>query len=228
MRAGQPGRRGRVTGLGSAWWIALSAVAAIGAGAAGAAQPDLQVLSVSVDPGPAVGSTIAVGVTLWNAGDADASNVPVGLFLDSPSPPAAGDTPDMLASVNVQHGPGGLVILVRVDFAGVTSAVAATWQMYVVVDCLERVDESDEGNNVAGPVTVEWTEGGSDLVVMGVTPSGSGPLAGDTIQVDVVVRNRGTRDSCATTVSLFYDEPSPPALGEVEDDTRPIPQLDAG
>ena len=39
----------------------------------------------------------------------------------------------------------------------ITSGVAETWSMWAVVDYDYDVEESDEGNNVYGPVTVEWS-----------------------------------------------------------------------
>ena len=39
----------------------------------------------------------------------------------------------------------------------ITSGVAETWSMWAVVDYGYDVKESDEGNNVYGPVTVEWS-----------------------------------------------------------------------
>lgn len=192
------------------------------AGSVEALEPDLRVVAVSADPSPAVGSTITVGAWIESVG-ASGEQFTVGLFLDRADPPSASDTPDMSVDISLFGSMSQYV-----TFPGITNTASESWDMYVMADCYNVVGESDEGDNVFGPVTVEWMAGGPDLVITAITPSDSTPLAGQTISVQVTVANQGTRDAEFFSVTLFEDEASAPSRGDEGDQTEYDGQLAAG
>jgi subtilase family serine protease len=120
-------------------------------GAVKAGEPDLILVSVVADPSPAVGSTITVRVGVRNDGTANAYSVAVGLFLNRSSPPSVDEPPDMTVYMGMMST-GGFALL---SFEGITSSTAQTWSTWAVVDYLDLNPESQEGNNVGGPATVE-------------------------------------------------------------------------
>lgn len=177
-------------------------------------QPDVFVVSVDADPSPAVGSSVTVGARIGSERASGATMI-VGLFLDRSAPPSAGDSPDVSVEVSLTGDESKYV-----TFVAVANATPGTWQMYVMVDCFDEIGESDEGNNVLGPVTVQWMEGGPDLVITAVTPTDGAPMLGDTISIQVTVTNEGTRDADFFSVTLFEDNPSAPSPGDEGDWTE--------
>jgi hypothetical protein len=51
-----------------------------------------------------------------------------------------------------------------------------------------------------------------DLIVQRITPSNYYPTRGDTITVDMVIKNQGTADANNFDVGLYYNPPSPPDI----------------
>jgi hypothetical protein len=104
------------------------------------------------DTQPSPGDAISVNVTVMNGGDAAAGIFFVDLFYDRSSPPSVGQTGDRSGFVS------GLAAgeTFEVAFANVTAISTSAWSMYAVCDTQGYEDESNEQDNVAGPVLVGW------------------------------------------------------------------------
>jgi hypothetical protein len=129
-----------------------------------AGQPDLHIDLFEADvDGDAVEYTLLVE----NRGDAGAAGFYVDLYLDRDSTPAGGGTGYDGFTWISSLAAGGYT-LVYIDLEGVA---AGTWSSYAYADPEGWVDESDESNNVAGPIAVSvagsggGTVEGSDLTI---------------------------------------------------------------
>jgi len=88
------------------------------------------------------------------------------------------------------------------------------------------VEESDEGNNVYGPVNVSilWP----DLIVSGVVPD---PMVGEPwvpFNVSVTIENLGGADANGFDVDIYYNSSGPPPMYEDGDDFAFVDNLEAG
>ena len=191
--------------------------------------PDLVILSITPsNTSPTAGDNIDVEVVVKNQGDADAVAFDVGLYYNESAEPSPGDGADRTENVAAGLAAGAET---TVTFTNVTSAIAASWQMYAVADdkvpASDDVEESDEGNNAAGPVGVVWGSVGTspDLIIVSVSPTNSDPAIGEAISVDVIVENQGTADAGAFNIGLFYDEAAPPNPGDPADKTKNVSSL---
>ena len=192
--------------------------------------PDLVILSITPsNSNPTILTNITVDVVVKNQGNADAGAFTVGLIYDSvsaPVPGAAADQTKNVASLTV----GSQTTL---TFTGVTNGTAVTWQMYAIADNKVSpgdVRESDETNNVGGPVSVAWTTAGTqpDLTILSVVPSNANPAIGELITVDVTVKNQGNAASGSFDVGLCYNKAAPPAVGTTADKTLTVASLAIG
>jgi hypothetical protein len=84
-------------------------------------------------------------------------------------------------------------------------------------------DESDGFFTITPPAV-----GKPNLKVISISPSNSVPNAGDTITVDVTVRNTGSAVSGLFYVDLFYDRSSEPSVGEMGDQSDHVAILAEG
>ncbi len=189
-------------------------------------KPDLIIDAITpTDATPNNGDTISVDVTVSNATAVDATETfVVALFYNEAGPPSVGGTPDATQTVSSLAGSAQTTV----TFSDVTNTVPGTWDMYVVVDNGTAVVETDETNNVSGPVAITWFVPGVELVITGVTPTDTRPPVGGTIDVDVTVLNQGSVDAGAFAVELFYDADPAPAAGGAGNDSDSVSSLAAG
>ncbi len=111
---------------------------------------DLVVLNVKTDPEqPEAGDEVSVQVTVKNLGTADTSQFCIDWYADLSSPPAAGQAGD--ARDNVFSLAPGETYTMNTTY---TYAVPGDYNMYAQVDTDEEIEESNEMNNVSGPVNV--------------------------------------------------------------------------
>ena len=284
--------------------------------------PDLVVVSiVPSNATPNTGETISVDVTIANNGTLDASLFDVGLYYNLASAPNVGDPADQTKGVGTLAAGAQKVL----TFTDITNAAAEVWKMYALVDSGDVVVESNEANNTAGPVDVNWgtvtgitvlvpnggetwesgttqqitwesygatwtnvmieystdagvgwttivvstpddgvydwevpladsaeclvcvtSEGGSysdesdgfftiappvikpNLKVVSISPSISTPATGETITVDVTVRNTGNGASGLFYIDLFHNRSVAPSVGEVGDQSKYVVTLPPG
>lgn len=173
----------------------------------GAALPDLSVAAFTWQQGP---DELVYGVAVTNNGAAPAQNVEVDLFYDLAGAPDCwgGD----------YGGDGHDQALIAELGAGETTNLTFTWTFppagdhnsWLSIDCLSLVGESDESNNVAGPLVVTHKEGakGVDLVVGGFSVSAAKCGAAE---YAIEVLNAGDADAPAFSVDLYYDQDDEPS-----------------
>jgi hypothetical protein len=90
-------------------------------------------------------------VDVTNTGDLAADGFYVDLFLDLWDPPVFGEDGEHYQYIDTLE-PGDTVYA---DFDVPEIPVSYEWWSYVLLDTLEQVEESDESDNVEGPLTVE-------------------------------------------------------------------------
>jgi hypothetical protein len=165
-------------------------------------------LEVGLGIGPPRGPWVYV--TIVNMGT-EAMNTDdtfnVALYYDSASPPSVGDgAEDDTVLVDFGLGVGEETV---VTFEGVESQVRSAWQTWATVDIADQIDESDETNNVGGPILIPW-EPIPDLVVLSVEPSTTSPAVLELIDVDVRVRNTGQCTVMGFKLGLYDNLGAPP------------------
>ncbi|MBN1809837.1 MAG: hypothetical protein JW909_12280 [Planctomycetes bacterium] len=184
---------------------------------------DLKIASIAPsNSSPVIGDTISIDVTVENQGNVASAAFWVGLFENESPPPAPGDAADDSISVATLD-PGASTII---TFNGVTTTTAGIWNTYVIADNALDIAEYNETNNMSGPVNINWRA--PDLIVTSITPSNSSPTAGDTISVDVAVKNQGNADAGSFDVGLFYNLGAAPSPGDSADQTQNVVSLAAG
>ncbi len=118
--------------------------------------PDLFLpLPIAVDNAyPSLGDSITVTVKVKNGGNVSTNGFLVGLYKNRSSVPTTNDPADVSKPVGLL-GPGGET---TVTFK-VANGIVALWQTYVLLDATGIVGESAEGNNVGGPLSINWQAG---------------------------------------------------------------------
>jgi hypothetical protein len=178
-------------------------------------EPDLVVQSLTAsDYYPVIGESISVTLIIENLGNAASGSFWTDLFENEsvpPTPPVAGD---YYWRTSLQPGQRDTC-----TFSDITCTSSGTWRMYGLTDSNDEIEESNESNNVRGPVNVYWqaVQERPDLVVEEFCIGNEGPEVGDTVHVMVTIRNQGQETAYSFFSSLFYDEsfpPYPPSLGD--------------
>ncbi len=89
--------------------------------------------------------------TVENQGAVPSGQFTLGFYSDSPVPPTTMDTPDQSLIIG-SIPPSGTYS----SSFWLTSETAADWSSWLLADCAEEVDESDENNNHGGPASISW------------------------------------------------------------------------
>jgi|GEM_PF-5358039 len=117
---------------------------------AAVAQPDLVVLGIETDPAePDPGETVDVHVTVKNQGAADAGGFVIDWYADLAAPPLPYEVGDRWESVTSLAA--GATYTMSATYTYSTTGI---YNMYAQVDTDQQVTESNEGNNVLGPVSI--------------------------------------------------------------------------
>jgi hypothetical protein len=143
--------RGRSRWLGTVFCATIAALTVCTWAKAGPAE--LVILAVTPsDPHPVVGEAISVVVLVENQGSSDSGPFDVALFENPAAEPTAGDSSGLSLPVSSLNAGAQTTVV----FAVVTSPASGVWSMYVIADNGLAVAESDETNNVSGPISVVW------------------------------------------------------------------------
>ncbi|MCZ6690814.1 MAG: hypothetical protein O7H41_14575 [Planctomycetota bacterium] len=200
--------------------LALLAGACGGGGGSGKKRqgtPDLQVMAASET---VTGATVTYSVTVENAGGAGAASFQVDLYYDlgaAPASGASGDDSRIIASL-----PGGGTQTLTFTRSATPPGNYSSW---VQVDTIDDIAESDESNNISGPIPVTVVPGvGIDLAVSSFVATQVGP----DLVYDVDVTNFGTTPSGAFDVDLYHDRQTAPGLADAGDDVQTISNLPGG
>ena len=117
------------------------------------AAPDLIIESIAYSPElPDIGTSVDITVTIKNQGDAAASGFYTHLYVDPvDQPPNATTAYTSRTYLGVPLNPGASYLWVR---TGQTFATEGNHPVYAWVDRYNTVAESDETNNLTGPVNI--------------------------------------------------------------------------
>nr|MBC8449122.1 PD40 domain-containing protein [Chloroflexota bacterium] len=181
------------------------------------AQPsDLIVQSLQVQPAaPRPNESFHVIMTIENQGANDARTSYAGVYLD-PSPlPAACDAGGW-ASVHVAALAAGMSATYTVTHA-LGFPDEGTHEVYAQADHRCQVLETDDDNNVAGPVSfdVAGAPVSPDLVIESLTASTTTPGLDQEFDVIAVVKNQGEGGAGAFTTAIFEDH-APVGCGDTD------------
>ena len=166
----------------------LSAAVAFTVQAATASAADLVPQSISVSPNPAaVGGTVTVSYTVANQGGTNAPQSQTKIQIKSSSgveltaPTFATNAIGAHSSVSDQR---------TISLAGATSG---TYTVYVIVDNLSQIAQSNVTNDLSAGVTfsVQSSQTVADLVPQNIIVSPNPATAGGTVTVSYTVANQG-------------------------------------
>ncbi len=114
--------------------------------------PDLVVDTLVFDPPqPASGQAVNITVTVKNQGDASASGIRVHLYIDPLQSPPTITTPySSTTFYGVTLPPGGQFTWIRTN----QTLASGLHSLYAWVDRDNLIAESNEANNLTGPITI--------------------------------------------------------------------------
>ncbi len=165
------------------------------------------------------GSDLLFTADVENTGSAPASGFTVAAFLDRDSAPTSGSGADDSSFVGtLAAGATTSVVFVVLDVS------AGSYQAWLLADSTSAVTESNESDNIAGPLTVSVTGSGPNIQIT----SFEGLSDGSDTLWSVDIKNTGTRPTGGFWMDLFHDVDSTPAAGEMGDEYQWIPNLDPG
>lgn len=190
--------------------------------------PDLIVESVTPSKtDPVTNETINVSVVVKNQGNDAAEGFYIELYDNpSPEPPEAYQDGDWYKTVN-SLAPG----------ESTTWTISTKWlkpgnhKFWAQVDSYQQVEETNESNNILGPVTLTVTGVATmpDLIIESITPSIENPIPGQNLIIDIVVKNQGTVAAEDFNVELYSNpSPEPPQLYQDGALSKGISSLAAG
>jgi subtilase family serine protease len=181
-------------------------------------QPDLMISSFSAN---VAGSTVTYQVTVCNQGSAAAPATIVDVYYDRSGAPGLYQYGDQFVNVlALSAGSCATLTLSR------PSTPAGTYRSWAQVDANGAIAESNEGNDVAGPiqVTVTGPPAQADLVVQSLNVT----VFEQTVTYTAVVCNVGGLAAGSFAVDFYHNFPTPPVVGQVGDDRRTLNGLGAG
>ncbi|MCZ6690815.1 MAG: hypothetical protein O7H41_14580 [Planctomycetota bacterium] len=178
--------------------------------------PDLAVSSFSAS---VVGSDVTYDVEVINLGTGSAGAFDVDLYYDraaAPGPGTPGDDSQSVASLA-----GGATMMLTFSLIGAPSGSYLSW---LQLDRADAVVESDETNNIDGPLPVAVGSSQPELLITAFTSS----VSGMTVQYSVEVTNAGPVAAGIFSVDVYYDLLTPPTVGMAGDDSNLVASLASG
>ena len=173
------------------------------------------------DGRPTAGASFTLNATVRNRGDGSSDPAALRFYRSTDSNVTSDDT-DV-----------GTVEVVELDASGssyesISLTAPSTPDTYYYGACVNSVSgESDTANNCSDAVAVTVLPLPSDLVVDTPSSSLSTPMTGQSLTLNVTVRNRGDGSSGPTTLSYFRSTDSTITSGDTEVGTDHVAGLDA-
>jgi len=180
-------------------------------------QPDLVLQGLTASPSP-TGSTYYVA-TICNNGKAQSGFTQVDLYTNRTTAPPAALPGETYTSVP-PLGPG--VCTTRYLYANLQPG---SYQSWARVDRTNVVAESDESNNVYGPLKVTVGSSLPDLTISSFNATAA-PTGATTYTVGIC--NNGTASAAPTYIDLYTNSATPPPAGQVGDSSTYLSGLAAG
>lgn len=177
---------------------------------------DLVVTKLSAFASPST-SYVSYSFTVCNLGLNYSSPSQVDLYLNQPTPPAVGSTGD-LSKTLITLASGACV-----SDSVSTQLPQGTYNSWAMVDPKGAELESDEGNNLAGPISVTvTTTSGADLLVTTLLLT----QTGSSHQFTAIVCNQGGSTASSSVLDLYINSPQTPS--GLSDGSKIVGQLAAG
>ncbi|MCZ6602794.1 MAG: hypothetical protein O6952_07305, partial [Planctomycetota bacterium] len=149
-------------------------------------------------------------ITVQNQGTGNATLFYIDLYYDLASVPVAQQTGDDFIPVF------GLTAGSSLTFQKTRiGSPPGVFDSYVQVDTLEQVAETDETNNLFGPLQVTVAPPNTPEIIISAF---SASVTGQDVTYDLMVENIGLVNSVDFWVDLYYDRTNAPTVAEVGDD----------
>jgi hypothetical protein len=169
-----------------------------------AEQVDLTILSiVPSTTNPQINQTVTVTVTVKNQGT---GNIGGTFFIDfykdaGATGPTVGELSDIFCEINSLAAGATKTCTFKIAYASI-----GNYRIWAQVDSDVYIPESDETNNISGPVTIQVKTGTliSDLFVQSITTNPVSPQPNQSVDVTVAVRNQGTGHTANPFAIDFY------------------------
>ena len=199
-----------------------AAIADVGVPVVDSPSGPLPDLAVSWLGAKASGDVVTYTVRVCNKGAAAATAFYVDVYFNRATAPP----PKAYGQVFAQQPGLGQSKCVDVTLTR-NNAPAGTFKSWARVDTDGAVAESDEGNNVSGPVSVKVEASLPDLVPYSMMAWKKGQTK-ITVFYRISVCNKGSGAAAATDVHLYYDRQTPPKAADSGDNSTTVPALKAG
>jgi subtilase family serine protease len=179
--------------------------------------PDLTIDFYPYASGP---GRIELQAKVCNIGSGSAPSASVHFYRDHSTSPSPGERGDVITVV-AGLAPGDCRTVTASDVVS-----AGTYRTWAQVDVEGSVLESDEGNNVAGPVVIVVT--GANLPDLVVTSLQAQTQASGAVSYGAQVCNQGTAAAAPSIVDLYYDRAGAPSSNTPGDLSSTVGPLAAG
>jgi subtilase family serine protease len=178
--------------------------------------PDLAIVSLG---GSYAGGALKLVARVCNVGSQGTNTLfTLHFYLDrKPAPGAKGDAYQLLYGLDAGSCREESVLL---------GAAKVDHSVWAQVDPENAVAESNEGNNVYGPIAVKAGGDAVDLVVSSFSAYTSPSLS--TVYYYLTVCNSGAGVSSPTAVEVYYSRPTAPGPADVGNQSKSVPSLWAG
>jgi subtilase family serine protease len=170
------------------------------------------------------GDRVNVTVTVKNQGTAAAGIFALDFYANRATAPASGDSGDLR-----KQFPGlGAGMVTTYTFTDVTYPFEGDARLWAVVDRDGAIDEWNENNNVAGPLTLVVHLPRPDLIISRLLVTPSVGLPGDPFSVSLTVHNQGDLTANTFLVSLYTNVATAPDGQTPSDQELSVPILAPG
>jgi len=163
-------------------------------------------------------STVTYEAVVCNTGTQAAPAFVASLYYDRAVAPGLGDVGQQERAIS-SLGAGECVSLIFVRQA----TPPGTYNSWFQADTMDEVAESDELNNVAGPVVV--TVGGGVVRADLVVASFLAEVVDNVVTYTASVCNVGSAAAVSFYVDIYYDLPNAPTTGQFGDQSRGVASL---
>jgi hypothetical protein len=171
----------------------------------------------------AVSKPISFNITVKNTGLLSANNFRVSLYNNLSVAPTKSTTASKYTTISSLAAGTTTVVTLTTSYGTVGSK--KTW---AYVDTGSAVAESNESNNIAGPLTVNIINPKPDLAISSVGASTKTPFAQQAVNFTITVRNQGTLAANNFKVALYNHSTTKPTASTAANASVIIPSLAAG
>jgi subtilase family serine protease/subtilisin-like proprotein convertase family protein len=167
-------------------------------GPASAPDFDLTIDNIQVAPSPPeVDAALVISVTIRNQGSSTATNFNTVLYQDHAPTACEGGLP--IWTINIAQLAAGQSTVVAFSHSGLSNQNPHTFHAQVDAGC--AISETDEGNNIAGPLNVTAVQ--AELVISTLTIEPASPVPNQPITITFTITNEGTGDAVGFKTSVY-------------------------